>query len=219
MNIGHFKLLRIIFTILHFYLQPFHGCASLNRIYLLTNEEIIAGCIRKDRQAQRALYEKYATKMLGFCRRYSNNPQEAQDLLQEGFIKVFDSIDSLKNSAQLEGWLTRLFINLALSAYRKNQRGPVWLDIEKAEANISDDDTEYDISAEPMTYEEVMQCLQEVPEKYRLVLNAYAVEGLSHREIAEALQTTESNTKSMLSRARKMLRDIVEQKKNNAGKQ
>ena len=157
--------------------------------------------------------------MLGFCRRYSNDPQEAQDLLQEGFIKVFDSIGTLKNSAQLEGWLTRLFINQALSAYRKKQRGPVWMDIEKAESNLSEDDAEYDISAEPMTYEEVMQCLQEVPEKYRLVLNAYAVEGLSHREIAEALQTTESNTKSMLSRARKMLRDIVEQKKNNTGKQ
>ncbi len=200
-------------------MQPFHGCASFNRIYLLTNEEIIAGCVRKDRQAQRALYEKYATKMLGFCRRYSNNSGEAQDLLQDGFIKVFDSIETLKNSAQLEGWLTRLFINQALSAYRKKQRGPVWMDIEKSEADIAEEDSTYDIANEPMTYEEVLQCLQEIPEKYRLVLNAYAVEGLSHREIAQALQTTESNTKSMLSRARKMLKEMVELKKNNAGKQ
>ena len=211
--------MRIIFTILHFYLQPFHHCASFNRIYLLTNEEIIAGCVRKDRQAQRALYEKYATKMLVFCRRYSNNPQEAQDLLQDGFMKVFDSIESLKNSAQLEGWLTRLFINQALSAYRKRQRGPIWLDIDKSEAEVAEEDSVYEISDEPMTYSEVMQCLQEVPEKYRLVLNAYAVEGLSHKEIAQALQTTESNTKSMLSRARKMLKEIVEQRKNNTGKQ
>ncbi len=200
-------------------MQPFHGCASFNRIYLLTNEEIIAGCVRKDRQAQRALYEKYATKMLGFCRRYSNNSGEAQDLLQDGFIKVFDSIETLKNSAQLEGWLTRLFINQALSAYRKKQRGPVWMDIEKSEADIAEEDSTYDIANEPMTYEEVLQCLHEIPEKYRLVLNAYAVEGLSHREIAQALQTTESNTKSMLSRARKMLKEMVELKKNNAGKQ
>jgi len=157
--------------------------------------------------------------MLGFCRRYSNNSGEAQDLLQDGFIKVFDSIETLKNSAQLEGWLTRLFINQALSAYRKKQRGPVWMDIEKSEADIAEEDSTYDITNEPMTYEEVLQCLQEIPEKYRLVLNAYAVEGLSHREIAQALQTTESNTKSMLSRARKMLKEMVELKKNNAGKQ
>jgi len=93
------------------------------------------------------------------------------------------------------------------------------MDIEKSEADIAEEDSTYDIANEPMTYEEVLQCLQEIPEKYRLVLNAYAVEGLSHREIAQALQTTESNTKSMLSRARKMLKEMVELKKNNAGKQ
>ena len=92
--------------------------------------------------------------MLGFCRRYSNNSGEAQDLLQDGFIKVFDSIETLKNSAQLEGWLTRLFINQALSAYRKKQRGPVWMDIEKSEADIAEEDSTYDITNEPMTYVE-----------------------------------------------------------------
>ncbi len=184
---------------------------------MLTNEEIIEGCIRKDRQAQRALYEKYAPKMLSFCRRYSDHSQEAQDLLQDGFIKVFDSIATLKNHSQLEGWMTRVFINLALSRFRKRQNGPQFTDVEVAETVSEEDEM---IDNQPLSLKEVMACLQMVPEKYRMVLNMYAIDGLSHREIAEWLQTTESNTKSMLSRARKMLKDIVEQnRKNNTGKQ
>jgi RNA polymerase sigma factor (sigma-70 family) len=183
---------------------------------LLNNNDIIAGCVKKDRNAQKSLYEKYAAKMFGFCLRYSNSRADAQDLLQDGFIKVFDSIATLKEASQLEGWMSRIFINLAMSKFRKSSRGPVMVEV----MDVLDDSEEISIDDEPMEVNEVLNCLMALPEKYRVVLNLYAIDKLSHKEISETIGISIANSKSLLFRARVMLKELVEQQRNKeAGKQ
>jgi RNA polymerase sigma-70 factor (ECF subfamily) len=183
---------------------------------LLNNNDIIAGCVKKDRNAQKSLYEKYAAKMFGFCLRYSNSRADAQDLLQDGFIKVFDSIATLKEASQLEGWMSRIFINLAMSKFRKSSRGPVMVEV----MDVLDDSEEVSIDDEPMEVNEVLNCLMALPEKYRVVLNLYAIDKLSHKEISETIGISIANSKSLLFRARVMLKELVEQQRNKeTGKQ
>ncbi len=183
---------------------------------MLNNNDIIAGCVKKDRNAQKSLYEKYAAKMFGFCLRYSNSRADAQDLLQDGFIKVFDSIATLKEASQLEGWMSRIFINLAMSKFRKSSRGPVMVEV----MDVLDDSEEVSIDDEPMEVNEVLNCLMALPEKYRVVLNLYAIDKLSHKEISETIGISIANSKSLLFRARVMLKELVEQQRNKeTGKQ
>jgi len=183
---------------------------------LLNNNDIIAGCVKKDRNAQKSLYEKYAAKMFGFCLRYSNSRSDAQDLLQDGFIKVFDSIATLKEASQLEGWMSRIFINLAMSKFRKSSRGPVMVEV----IDVLDDSEEVSIDDEPMDVNAVLNCLMALPEKYRVVLNLYAIDKLSHKEISETVGISIANSKSLLFRARVMLKELVEQQRNKeTGKQ
>ena len=183
---------------------------------MLNNNDIIAGCVKKDRNAQKSLYEKFAAKMFGFCLRYSNSRADAQDLLQDGFIKVFDSIATLKEASQLEGWMSRIFINLAMSKFRKSSRGPVMVEV----IDVLDDSEEVSIDDEPMEVNEVLNCLMALPEKYRVVLNLYAIDKLSHKEISETIGISIANSKSLLFRARVMLKELVEQQRNKeTGKQ
>ena len=183
---------------------------------MLNNNDIIAGCVKKDRNAQKSLYEKFAAKMFGFCLRYSNSRSDAQDLLQDGFIKVFDSIATLKEASQLEGWMSRIFINLAMSKFRKSSRGPVMVEV----MDVLDDSEEVSIDDEPMEVNEVLNCLMALPEKYRVVLNLYAIDKLSHKEISETVGISIANSKSLLFRARVMLKELVEQQRNKeTGKQ
>jgi len=184
---------------------------------LLNNNDIIAGCVKKDRNAQKSLYEKYAAKMFGFCLRYSNSRSDAQDLLQDGFIKVFDSIATLKEASQLEGWMSRVFINLALSRFRKTSRGPIHVDV----VDVVDETTDsVEVSSDFMEIEEVFQCLMSLPENYRMVINLYAIDKLSHKEISETVGISIANSKSLLFRARVMLKELVEQQRNkDTGKQ
>ncbi len=183
---------------------------------MLNNNDIIAGCVKKDRNAQKSLYEKYAAKMFGFCLRYSNSRADAQDLLQDGFIKVFDSIATLKEASQLEGWMSRIFINLAMTKFRKSSRGPVMVEV----MDVLDDSEEVSIDGEPMEVNEVLSCLMALPEKYRVVLNLYAIDKLSHKEISETVGISIANSKSLLFRARVMLKELVEQQRNKeTGKQ
>lgn len=175
------------------------------------HESIIIGCKKNDRKAQQALFEKFASKMYGHCLRYSKNTEDAQDILQEGFIKVFEKIHSLKEHSQLEGWMSRVFINLALSHWRKNHSGPTFVDIENTET-ADDLNAEEDSNLQNYQPEEVLSWINELPDNQRMVLNMFAIDGLSHQEIANYLNTTVSNTKSILSRARKSLRERIKSK-------
>lgn len=174
---------------------------------MLEDEQIIQGCKDKNRRAQQELFLKYSQKMYGFCLRYSNNADDANDLLQDGFMKVFDNIDSYKGDRPLGAWMSRVFINLAISGFRKKSGGPRFVDME--EGNIVEDES--DDNQVPMhDMKQVMKCMASLPEKYRIVLNMYAIDKMGHKEIAEQLGISEGTSKSQLSRARQMLKDLLQ---------
>jgi RNA polymerase sigma factor (sigma-70 family) len=174
---------------------------------LLEDENIIQGCRENDRRSQQELFLKYGQKMYGFCLRYSQGPDDANDLLQDGFIKVFENIKSYKGDSPLQAWMSRVFINLAITRFRKKSGGPRFVDVEEADI-VDDNDDAPQVASHDMN--KVMQCMAELPEKYRLVINLYAIDKMGHKEIAEQLGISEGTSKSQLSRARQMLKDLLE---------
>lgn len=170
--------------------------------------QLIEGCKRQDRKSQQLVYEKYARVMYGICLRYSSDREAAQDLLQDGFIKVFMNINSFENKGSFEGWMKRIFINLALENIRKDKTKKLQSDdIE----NISDidiaDETEGDI--DKITEDELLAMVQELPQGYRSVFNLYAIEDYSHKEISEMLGIAEGTSRSQYIRARALLQEKV----------
>jgi RNA polymerase sigma-70 factor (ECF subfamily) len=167
-------------------------------------ENIIKDCIEGKNSAREKLYNLYAGKMWPVCLRYSRNQDEAKDIMQEGFIKIFEKIGQYEGRGHFEGWLRRIIINTALSEYRKqhflhsesdnmqdkNEKG-----VESIEANIS--------------ATELLELIKELPPQYQMVFNLYAIEGYSHKEIAEMLEIAEGTSKSNLSRARDILQNKV----------
>jgi RNA polymerase sigma-70 factor (ECF subfamily) len=169
-------------------------------------ENIIYGCQRSDNRAQKDLFDLFGKKMFGICLRYAGNHADAQDILQEGFLKIFEKIHQFEFKGSFEGWMRKIFVNTALERYR-NQYKII---------NIQDgwrDTTEeaYDHISSAITAEELIGIIQELSPKYRVVFNLYALEGYSHKEISEMLNITEGTSKSNLSRARIILQDKVKQ--------
>lgn len=169
---------------------------------VLTEKELIDGCKAKNPTAQKALFLRYGPVMLTVCRRYARHHMEAEDFVQDGFIKVFRYIDQFKGESALQTWIRRIMINNALkhvakSAFKKEQIG------------IADN---YDRDVDPGTYaqlsaEDIMKLIEELPTGYRIVFNLYAIEGYSHKEIAEQLNIGESTSRSQLLKARRMLQE------------
>lgn len=168
---------------------------------MLSLEELIIGCQENKRKAQKELYDKYAPLLLGVCVRYAKDSSEAEDVLQEGFIKIFDKIKLYNHKGSFEGWMRRLMVNTAISNYRKNLKRYYKVDIEEPLVQgmtVSWSKAEY-------TKEELMQVIQALPEGYKMVFNLYAIEGYKHREIAELLNIDETTSKSQYSRAKKQI--------------
>lgn len=188
-------------------MQPLSNSASFNRTCLLKDDEIIQGCKNGNRAAQEALFSRFGRKMYGYCLRYSGNPDDASDLLQDGFVKVFEFIETFKGDSNLEGWMTRIFINLAISRFRKRNTGPRFVEVEDHLLTEQADDHQ---ETEHHDVDQVLSALLLLPEKYRMVINLYAIEKMTHREISEQLGISEGTSKSMLSRARVMLKEILQ---------
>lgn len=171
---------------------------------MLTEEELITGCCKNDRKVQKHLYEKYSRRMLVICLRYTKNQLEAEDILQESFIKVFENIKKFRKECPLEAWIKRIVINTAL----KNNRSKLYLhpavDIEHVENNFNEN-----ITLNNYNYRELLELIRQLPPRYQIVFNLYAIEGYQHKEIAEMLGTTEGTSKSQYSRARIILQKIV----------
>jgi len=173
---------------------------------MLDDEQIIRGCCKKNKKAQKMLYDKYASVMLGICIRYAQNRAEAEDILQEGFVKVFLNIKQYMGKGSFEGWMRQIMVNTALTNYRNNLKHYYHNDVtEIAESKI--DDVSYDGE---FTQEELLQIINELPEGYRMVFNLYAVEGYKHKEIAEMLDIDESTSKSQFSRGKKLIQQKLE---------
>ncbi|NDV78575.1 RNA polymerase sigma factor [Dysgonomonas sp. 511] len=177
--------------------------------------QIIAGCKEQKREAQKMLYETYARKMYSICLRYSSDTDTAQDLLQDGFIKVFANINSFQEKGSFEGWLKRIFINLALENLRKKKVAIYTSDDVHTLPDIVDDSTEED-QMYKISEGELLKMVQDLPRGYATVFNLYAIEDYSHKEIADMLGVSEGTSRSQYVRARQLLQEKVKQYvKNN----
>ena len=169
-------------------------------------QEIIAGCRRGEAWARKLLYEQFAPAMLSVCARYAGNRDTARDLLQDGFIKVFTKIDSFSGSGSLAGWMRRIFVTTSLEHLRRNDALKLSMAIDEY-TNIAD---EVDVSAvEKLSADDLLKCINELPDGYRTIFNLYAVEGYSHAEIAEMLHIKESSSRSQFGRARQLLQKRI----------
>lgn len=167
--------------------------------------QIIKALRRRDSQVQRQVYEQYASRMLGVCMRYLGDQMTAEDILVEGFLKVFDKIDQYKGEGSFEGWIRRIMVNESLGYLRQRKRLLEVPMLEEAQG-IADANARIDQSLEAG---ELMQMIDTLPLGYRTVFNLYAIEGYTHAEIAEKLGISESTSKSQLHRARALLQQLV----------
>jgi RNA polymerase sigma factor (sigma-70 family) len=171
---------------------------------------LIKECSRGNAKAQRALFDKFAPKMLAVCMRYLKNIDEAEDALQDGFVKVFQKIPEFKMEGSLEGWIRRIMVNNSLDAIRRNKKQLLEDDVDSVQHKVSFTDFQFD----DMDLQYLMKIIQSIPDGYRVVFNMFAIEGYSHKEIAETLGVSENTSKSQYSRARALLREKLEQVKN-----
>lgn len=172
--------------------------------------QIIAGCKEQKREAQKMLYEKFSRTMYSICLRYCSDTDSAQDLLQDGFMKVFSNINSFENKGSFEGWLKRVFINLALENLRKKKNLIQSSEDIQNLPDVVDDSTEDD-QMYRISEAELLKMIQELPRGYSAVFNLYAIEDYSHKEIAEMLGISEGTSRSQYVRARQLLQSKVNQ--------
>jgi RNA polymerase sigma-70 factor (ECF subfamily) len=167
---------------------------------------IISECIAGNQKAQAKLYQQFAPKMFGVCLRYARDLSEAEDNLQEGFIKVFTNLKSFRNDGSLEGWIRRIMINVSLEKIRKQRLLFPVEDVAIYDSVNFSDDVIAKISAD-----DLLKLVQQLPPPYRLVFNLYVTEGMSHEEIANEMSITKGTSKSNLARAREILKRKVYQ--------
>jgi RNA polymerase sigma factor (sigma-70 family) len=171
---------------------------------MVLKEDFIEKCRRKERSALKQLYEFYSDKMFGVCISYAQDRAEAEDILHEGFMKVFNNIAQFKGSGSLEGWIRRIMVNTALEKFRKQKRIFVIPDMQTYEEDLSSTHILEDITAE-----EIMELIRSLTPQYRMVFMLYAIEGYSHKEIGAKLSISEGTSKSNLSRARFILQEKI----------
>jgi RNA polymerase sigma factor (sigma-70 family) len=174
----------------------------------MTEEAIIKGCLNNVATAQKELYSRYSPKMLAVCYRYAHNREDAEDMLQEGFIKVFSQIHSFENRGAFEGWIRRIIVHTCINILKKNKKFNESVDIIHATGlYVRKESIPAIIQAK-----QIIECIRILPIGYRTVLNLYAIEGYSHREISQMLEIEESTSRSQYTRARAMLEGILVKK-------
>src|SRR5688572_3106778 len=174
------------------------------KIYRAKEDELIKGCLKRDRNAQQQLYDLYSSKMYALCYRYVRHAMEAEDILVTSFTKIFERIDQFKGEGSFEGWIRRIMVNEALTHLRKSRAMSVETDLEQA-----DREPDYDRLSDHLEAEDLQKMIQDLPPGYRIVFNLYAIDGYSHKEIADQLGISENTSKSQLSRARTYLQKIL----------
>lgn len=175
----------------------------------MTEEAILKGCLKNNAAAQRELYNRFSAKMLSVCYRFAHNREDAEDMLQEGFIKVFSQIHTFENRGSFEGWIRRIMVHTCINILKKNKKFNESVDIIHATGVQIREETVPSI----IQAKQVVECIRLLPIGYRTVLNLYAIEGYSHREIAQMLEIEESTSRSQYTRAKAMLEDVLVRKK------
>ena len=170
------------------------------------NEElikIIEGCKKQKYRAQKALYDRYAPLLFGVCMRYFKDSNDAADALQEGFIKIYDSIGSFKGDGSFEGWIKRIQVNLCLMELRKNKK---LIYVEEMH-EVSDEESEEADYLTAYSSNQIFEAIENLPSGCQTIFNLYAIDGFNHREIATTLAISEGTSKSQFSRAKKILKE------------
>ncbi len=173
----------------------------------MPNKEMafVKKCLNNDKTSQELLYRRNAAKMLGVCLRYSRNKMDAEDILQEGFIKVFRYLKNFKGKGSLEGWIKRIIINTAINYYKANLKHTGQQDI----TDYSKDVNLKNEIIDELTINELLEYIRKLPEGYRMVFNLSVIEGYSHKEVAEKLNISLNTSKTQLFRARRALRQMI----------
>lgn len=172
----------------------------------MNDSTLVKKCIDGDQRAQRTLFEKFAPKMLGVCLRYAKEQTQAEDVLQDGFVKVFTKLESYKGGS-LEGWIRRIMVNTSLDQIRKNHKFQDNIDIDQVDYKVTDNG----FILEGLMAEDLMLLINSMPDGYRVVFNMFAIEGYSHKDIAKELGVSENTSKSQYSRARAFLKTKLEE--------
>ena len=175
----------------------------------MTDELMLHGCLNNIASAQEALYSRFSPRMLGVCYRFARNREDAEDMLQEGFIKVFTQIHQFRNQGALEGWIRRIIVHTCINFLKKNKKFTDSVDLIHATSiHLNENNIPSILQAK-----QVVESVRLLPLGYRTVLNLYAIEGFSHKEIAGMLDIEESTSRSQYTRAKSMLEDILIKKK------
>lgn len=164
---------------------------------------LIIECVKCNVKAQRFLFDKYAPKMLAVCMRYSKNKSDAEDILQDAFIKIFNNIGSFKNEGSLEGWIRRIMVNTSLDQIRKNNKFSNDTELDSVSFKLESND----FSFSSLETDDLLRMINNMPNGYKIVFNMFAIEGYSHQEIASILGVTENTSKSQYLRARSFLKN------------
>lgn len=172
---------------------------------MIHDDEIVKGCLANKRQAQEALYKKYSRKLFGICLRYTKDYSAAEDVLHESFLKIFRNIASYKGNGSLGAWIRTIVINTALEKFRKHFQMYSISDIDEQSNGILANDIISELNAQYL-----LKLIADLPPAYKIVFNMYAIDGYSHKEIAEKLSITIGTSKSNLSRARNILQKKIE---------
>jgi RNA polymerase sigma factor (sigma-70 family) len=175
----------------------------------MTEQTLLVGCMNNDPTAQRELYNRYSPKMLSVCYRFGNSREDAEDMLQEGFIKIFTQIHTFQNKGAFEGWIRRIIVHTCINFLKKNKKFSNNIDLDQADYLEVKEETMPSV----MQARQIIECIRQLPLGYRTVLNLYAMEGYSHKEIAEMLDIEESTSRSQYTRAKVMLEGILIKKR------
>ncbi|MUP45176.1 RNA polymerase sigma factor [Gramella sp. BOM4] len=170
-------------------------------------KNLIYQCKKNDRTAQEQLYRLFASRLFAVCLKYSENKQQAEDNLQDGFVTIFEKISQYNHSGSFEGWMKRIMINTALQKHRQQKVYGL-----SNEDQIEEE--EFEVETENLSVDFLLECVQSLPDRYRQVFNLYVMDGYSHKEIAELLKISEGTSKSNLARARKALQERIEKQQN-----
>ncbi|HTH83681.1 MAG TPA: sigma-70 family RNA polymerase sigma factor [Mucilaginibacter sp.] len=170
-----------------------------------TVDELITRCKAGERKAQEMLYKQFAAKMLGVCLRYATDKMEAEDMLQNGFVKVFNKLPDYRGEGSFEGWIRRIMVHSAIEYYRKHHKMMQMIDV----ADMSSEPSVNPAALNNIGVQDLVNIIAQLSPGYRMVFNLYAIEGYSHKEIAGIVGITEGASKSQLSRARTILKNMV----------
>lgn len=176
--------------------------------HTITETDLIKGCLAGDRRMQELLYQRFSPKMYAVCLRYASKAEDSQDILQDGFVKVFKNLHMYRGDGSFEGWIRRIFVNTAIEHYRRQVN---MYPVTEGHENLLE--TKETSAFDTLSMKDLVKIIQELSPGYRTVFNLYVIEGYSHKEIGELIGISEGTSKSQLARAKGILQNIIRTKK------